>query len=253
MPNSILSDVIVFREAFLSEGSPTIVDRDYGPVLRIILFYLWRGCSLSRTAGMTGRADANASLLSLSAYEATLGVLQLIRIGYHADAIVLARALMERIAVLGYLGEHRDRIARYWEGRWAPYKEALAWAKTKSLPNWMNLYSTLSGVAHSAMVGPAGHINNRTEIGNSFRRTKDQDSANDIGVAEELLGLVVYALAALDPLAFRLIQETGTQPFGVDVVFAAVIGVNDTKMFREFLQRLINRYEKSNRGTQAPA
>ena len=46
MPNDIRSDVVAFLIIFLSEASPTKVDRNYGAVLRVILFYIWRGCSL---------------------------------------------------------------------------------------------------------------------------------------------------------------------------------------------------------------
>ncbi len=164
MLNKIRSDAVAFRESFLSETSPTMVDRDYGAVLRVILFYIWRGCSFSRKAGLTGKTDPSASLISLSAYEATLGIIQLIRIGYHADAIVLIRALLERIAIVGWLGENRPLLSRYFSGELKPYKEAFTWAKKKPLPNWVSLYSTFSDVAHSRIVGPAGHINNSPRL-----------------------------------------------------------------------------------------
>jgi len=244
MQKNILSDAIAFRESFLSEASSTNADRDYGAVLRVLLFYIWRGCFLSRTSGITGKVDPNAALISLSAYEATLGVLKNIRIGYQADATILARALMERIAIVGYLGENQNLIQRYWDGKWAPYKEALAWAKKKPLPNWMILYGALSGVVHSRLTGPAGHINNQTKIGNVFREVKHQDSSNNIGISEELLGFIVYSLAALDPLALALIQDNTTQPFPTDPSFAFYLGIDDVKEYRDFLQRLIRRYEK---------
>jgi hypothetical protein len=132
MPNDLRSDAVIFRNSFLSEASPTRIDRDYGAVLRVILFDLWREFSLSRIAGITGKTDPNSALISLSAYEATLSVVQLIRIGYHADAIILARALMERIAIVGYLSENRTLIPRYFAGDLKPYKQAIAWAKMTS-------------------------------------------------------------------------------------------------------------------------
>jgi len=250
MLNNVLSDATAFRESFLSEASPTNADRDYGAVFRVLLFYLWRGCSLSRTSGITGKVNPNAALISLSAYEAILGILQNIRIGYQADATILARSLMERIAIVGYLGENRALIQRYWDGKWTPYKEALAWAKNKSLPNWMILYGALSGVVHSRLAGAAGHVNNQTKIGNVFREVEHQDSSNNVGIPEELLGFVVYSLMALDPLALALIQDNITQPFPTDPSFVAFVGINDAKEYRDFLQNLIKRYEKT--PTNAP-
>ncbi len=244
MFTEIRSDAMKFRDSFLSEASPTTVDRDYGAVLRVILFYLWRGCSLTRKAGITGKTDASAALISLSAYEAILGLIQLIRIGYVVDAIVLGRALMERIAIIGYLGENRSLIPRYFAGGFTPFKEALAWAKHKSIPNWMFLYGLFSGVVHSRIVGPAGHINNRTHIGNAFREVRNGDTAKDSDMTAEALGIALYSLSALDPFAFTLIQDNTTQPFPNDTDIAIEISIDDVILFRDFLQNFIKRYEK---------
>jgi len=220
-----------------------MVDRDYGAVLRVILFYIWRGCSFSRKAGLTGKTDPSASLISLSAYEATLGIIQLIRIGYHADAIVLIRALLERIAIVGWLGENRPLLSRYFSGELKPYKEAFTWAKKKPLPNWVSLYSTFSDVAHSRIVGPAGHINNRSEIGFAFREVRTGDTIGDTEMAHELLGLVVYSLVILDPLALILIENAEIQPLPKDICLVHYISLEDIEKFQIFLQELKNRFE----------
>ncbi len=251
MFEKIRSDATSFRNSFLSEASPTKVDEDYGAVLRVLLYYIWRGCYLSRSAGLSGKADPNASLISLSAYEAILGLLQLIRIGYHADAMVLARALLERIAIIGYLGENRVLIPRYFAGGFSPYKEALAWAKEKSLPNWMFIYSQFSNVVHSRIVGPAGHINNRNQIGNSFREIRKGDTTKDSDLTEVLLGGALYLLAALDPLAITLLQETKSQPFPQDPDIIKNIGINDARQFQEFLKTYISHFGGENKVTAA--
>ncbi|MBE3142677.1 MAG: hypothetical protein IMZ61_01970 [Planctomycetes bacterium] len=244
MEQDIRTNPIAFRDSFLSEVSSSRVDKDYGAVLRVLLYYLWRGCSLSREAGITGKTDPKASLISQSAYEAILSIIQLIRIGYQVDAATLLRALMERIAIIGYLAENRDFIPRYFEGKLAPYKEALSWAKKKSLPNWMILYSTLSGVAHSRIEGPAGHINNRTTIGKAFRQIPNRDPTKDSDMTEELLGLTVYSLLALDSFALGLIQNSNNKPFSNDPDIVHHVDLNDVKEFHNFLQRLIDRYGK---------
>lgn len=110
MNANILTSSIAFRESFLAEASSTIVDHDNGAVLNVILYYLWRGCKLSRDAGITGNTDAQASLIAQSAYEAPLAIIQLLRMGYEADAATLLRALMERIAIVEYLGEKGGTI-----------------------------------------------------------------------------------------------------------------------------------------------
>jgi len=246
MNANIENNFTAFKESFLTEAPSVKVDNEYGAVLHVILYYIWRGCSLSQNAGITGKCDPQTSLIVQSAYEAILGAIQLTRVGYHADAATLFRALMERIAIVGYLGENKHLIARYFKGELTPYKEALSWAKKKSLPNWMILYSVLSGVVHSNIVGAAGHINNRTEIGNAFRiaTKKYPDGSNMI---EELLGLSVYSLLALDPLALRLIQNDNINAFNNDPNMSQNVGDKNAKEFVVFLQKLKNRYEKNSK------
>ena len=156
----------------------------------------------------------------------------------------LLRALMERIAIVGYLGENRHLIARYFTGELSPYKEALSWAKKKSLPNWMIFYSALSGVVHSSIVGPAGHINNHTDIGNAFRIATKKYPTGAKSSIDELLGLTVYALYALDTFAFELIQNSDVRPFANDPDIAQHVGVGDAKEFLGFLQKLVDKYGK---------
>jgi hypothetical protein len=112
MKADIVINPLAFRESFFAEASSTTADSEYSAVLHVILYYLWRGCSLSREAGINGKTDPKASLIAQSAYEAVLTILQLLRIGYQTDATTLLRALMERIAIIGYIGENRHLIVR---------------------------------------------------------------------------------------------------------------------------------------------
>lgn len=197
---------------------------------------------LSHDAGLTGKTDAQASLIAKSAYEAPLAIIQLLRMGYEADAATLLRALMERIAIIGYLGENRHLITQYFKGELSPYKEALSWAKKKSLPNWMTIYGHLSGVVHSKITGPAGHINNRTNIGNAFRLATKKYPSGTKSSIDEYLGLTVYSLCALDPLALELIQNSEVKPFPNDPDLIQHVGINDAKEFLGFLKKFLDRY-----------
>ena len=151
---------------------------------------------------------------------------------------------MERIAIIGYLGNNRDYIPRYFERNLSPYSKALSWAKKNSLQNWMTLYSALSNVAHSRIEGPAGHIHNRTPIGIAFRESPNRKPATGTDMTEELLGLAVYSLIALDPLALTLIEDRKSQPFPIDTGLIQNVGINDAKEFHNFLQGLVDRYIK---------
>lgn len=242
MTARIATDPKAFSKSFFEEISNTKINGEYDGIFRVVLFYIWRGCSISQEAGISGKCDPYTSLLTLSSYESVLGILQLIRIGYHADALILLRVLMEKIAIVGYLGENRHDISRYVKNNNLLYKPALKWAKEKSLPNWMILYSQLSNIVHSNKVGFAAHINNHTDIGKAFRlATKKNSIAGNL--EEELLGLTVYSLLALDTFALSLIQNTQTNPFSSDQDMVNNVGIEDFNTFKEFLNKLANRYK----------
>jgi hypothetical protein len=244
MQQNIRTDPLLFREAFLAEVSPGSLDTEYGAVVRVILYYLWRGCATSLDAGLSGKSDPKASLIAQSSYESTFAIIQLLRIGYHVDAATLLRSQMERIAIVGYLAEKRDLIPLYFKGEVRLNKAALDWAKKNSLPNWMLLWGLLSGLAHSSDVAAAGHINSRTKVAQAFNFKTSYRSGNQGSLVEEFLGLIVYALLALDPLALKLIQNSSLTPFSRDSDLVTVVGREDAMAFTNFLKALVERYQK---------
>lgn len=244
MQPNIRTDPLLFREAFLAEVPPTSLDAEHGAVLRVILYYLWRGCATSLDAGLNGKTDPRASLIAQSSYESMFAIIQLLRVGYYVDAATLLRSQMERIAIVGYLAEKRDLIPRYFNGKVRLNKAALDWAKKMSLPNWMFLWGALSGIAHSSEVAAAGHINSRTKVAQAFNFKTNDKVGNQEGWVEEFLGLIVYALLALDPLALKLIQNSSLTPFSSDSNLATEVGREDGMAFTKFLQVLVERYRK---------
>lgn len=250
--NRILTDHTAFLEALLSETSHTPVDLAYGPALRVVLCFIWRGCTLARSAGLSGKAPPNNSLIALSAYKALLPIIQLIRLGYHADALTLTRALMERIAIVGYLGANRGLIPSYVKGRIQPHRAALAWAKRESIENWMVLYGLLSNIAHSRVEAAAGHIFDATAIGDAFREIPFGQPKPPPEMTEVLLAVAVYSLIALDPLALALVNDTGTRPFPTDKALIAKVGIADTRDFLKFLQGLVQKYGRRGSSQSSP-
>ena len=251
MPSPILSDPTVFRDTLLSETVSTSTDAAYGAVLRVLLYYIWRGCALARSAGLSRKGQANCALIALSSYKALLPILQLIRLGYHAEALVLIRALMERIALVGYLGDNRELIPKYLKGKIAPYREALAWAKRKPLQNWMLLYGVLSNVAHSHVEGVAGDIFDATTIGEAFREIPLAKPKPRPDMTAELLGFAVYALMALDPLGLSLIGEVAAQPIPNDPSMISIVGLSHAMDFKRFLESLVQRHRAGNHSGNA--
>ena len=92
-------------------------------------------------------------------------------------------------------------------------------------------------------MGPAGHINNHTEIGNAFRLSTEKYPSGS-NMIEELLGLTVYSLIALDTLALKLIQNSSVKPFPNDPGMVQNVGSKDAKEFVDLLRKLVDRYGK---------
>jgi hypothetical protein len=150
---SIVKNPLEFRETFLASINVARADESYIGIIRIFLYYIWRGAFKATTEILQGRAQPELSLICLSCYKAVLPIIQLIRLGYAGDALMLHRALMERIAILDYLNDNPELIQKYKNGKADLNKDAMPWAKKHAPQNWMRLYGYLSNVAHSKKEG----------------------------------------------------------------------------------------------------
>lgn len=243
-PISIRTLSTSFRNAFLDQQPSPTFDTEYGPVLRVLLHYIWCGCSTSRQAGLNGVIEPSNSLIALASYKSYLPILHLIRNGYDVAAISLTRVHMEQIAIVGYLSDHPDSIHRYFDGRLSPSREAMVWMKAKPVSNWMSLYGILSKVTHSRIEGPAGNIFDRTPIGRAFLESDQRPPEGRPDLADELLSMQVYSLMALDPLALSLLGDKTTPAFPNDPAMPSTMGLPDAREFLGFLQRLIAKYSR---------
>jgi hypothetical protein len=232
-----------FRKAVLDQTSSSHIDKLYAGTLRVLLYLVWKGAFNSRAALVENQVDIDLGILCLSTYKAFIPIIQMIRLGYPSDAIILLRALMERIALLGYLNADRTLIPKYVEGDNHIRKDAMAWAKSNSLQNWMYLYSYLSNVAHSKPEGSAGHLFEDNDIGRAFREDLSESSKDGPKLTDELLGLVCYALLAADPIAVEILATRKFTAFAEDKKILMFINTADLKDFRDFLLRFIDKYK----------
>lgn len=239
---SLITNPQEFSSAVMTQVSDSPVDRQYASVLRVLIYYIWRGAFESRAAVVTEQVEGNLGLLSLSIYMALLPILQVIRLGYPTDTLVLLRALMERIALLGYLHNNRQCICQYSSGKRNLQKEAMRWAKGQALENWMRLYGLMSNVAHSRPVGPAGHLLAENPIGEAFRSDLTPTPEDGADMTAELLAGVAYALAAADPIACEIIDYKSLDPFPSDKDSLAYLSKEDVLEFGGFLQRFYDKY-----------
>jgi hypothetical protein len=162
--------------------------------------------------------------------------------------MILLRALMERIALVGYLHKNRQYIPQYAAGKGSLQKNAMTWAKQQSLENWMRLYSLLSNVTHSRLVGAAGHLLDQTSIGVAFRSDLTPSPEDGVDMADVLSVGIVYALGALDPFLADILNYRNLAVFPGDSDSLVYLSTDDFKNFLDFLQECCDEYYRKRQG-----
>ncbi len=238
---SIVKNPLKFRATFLNSVNIGPSDESYISIIHIFLYYVWRGAYKATTEILQGRAQPELSLICLSCYKAFLPIIQLIRLGYSGDALILLRALMERIAILDYLNENPELIQKYKNGKTDLNKDAMPWAKKHAPHNWMHLYSYLSNIAHSKREGIASHIFEENAIGEAFLYMLPHTKENE-GMTEESLALICYAIGAIDPIAAKVLKLSEFHFFPVDVSISEYATKKDLLNFQRFLSEMISKY-----------
>ncbi len=236
-----MKNPLKFRESLLNSIPTTRVDESYKGVINVLIYFVWRGAFTTTGEIIQARAHPDLGLICLSCYKAFLPIIQLTRLGYPGDVLVLMRALMERIAILDYLHAYPDLVQNYKNGKGNLNKQAMPWAKNHAPQNWMHLYSYMTSVAHSKREGVASHIFDENEIGEAFLYMLPHSKINQ-GMTEELLSLICYAIGALDPIAGKVLNLDNFQIFPLDSSLNKYIDSKDQKYFQNFLMRFVAKY-----------
>lgn len=240
--SSFVLDYKKFQEEFLSIVLSPDIDKSHGTIIKILLYYVWRGIIETRKGILQGQADATLALLCLATYKSFLPIVQNIRLGYPSDAAILLRGLMERIALLGYLYNYPDQIPRWKSSKYDYHTKAMLWAKNNSLENWMSLYSVLSKVAHAYLHGEAGYIFEDNSIGEAIRQSLYPTKREIVSHTDELLALIIYALAATEPYILLIFGIQMYITFPSDINITSQITIDDKTEFRKYLVRFIDEY-----------
>lgn len=238
---SIIKSPEKFRESFLSCQPNSQIDSEFGSVIRVLLFFVWRGSFNAGTSILQAKVQPDLGFLCLSTYKIFLPIIQLIRLGYFGDSGILLRTSMEQIAITGYLNKNRELLQKYRDGKSHFQKDAMKWAKSYAPQNWMHLHTYLSNVAHSRPEGVASHIFERNEIGEAFRYILPS-SKKPSDLTEVFLGLTFYALAALDPIASEILECEEFKEVIKNCGSIKGLNVSDWQDFRIFLQMMVEKY-----------
>ena len=234
----IINDPVAFRETFLKQVMPSRFDVMYLAILKVVLYSIWRGCVESISALKRNVVQPDLGLLCLSTYKAFLPILQCLRLGHQSDAVILARSLMERIAIVGYLNEYPEKIERYTRSKNDVTERAMIWAKSNGPENWMRLYSAASSVTHSKLVGVAGHIYADNSIGDAIRDALNPPLESQL-LYDEIIGIILYALIAIDPIAVKLLKKKQSLILPTDYHTIKAVDVEDVREFQKFMNALV--------------
>lgn len=76
MPNlGIVTNPKIFQAAFLDQRPNKDLDEEYGSLIRVLLYYVWRGAFTSRAAVIDRQVQDSLGLLCLSTYKAFLPII----------------------------------------------------------------------------------------------------------------------------------------------------------------------------------
>ena len=240
---SIVKSPKNFKEAFFTDVQNRPISTTHKGIINILLYYIWRGLYNSVTKIIKGEGKPDIVLMCISTYKAFLPLIHLTRMGFTGDALILIRSLMERIALLGYLNDNPSLIEKYKKGKLKLPDEAMKWAKGKSLPNWMILYSNLSNLAHQRQEGVAGSIFDENSIGDAIRYMLPSSKPNP-SLTDETLALLWFGIMATDPIAAAVLSSENFPGYHNDHNLSKLVEKDDRINFEVFLRNFVSKYSK---------
>jgi hypothetical protein len=236
----ITTNFLLFKNAFFDQKAIVGFDNKYRAILNILLFYIWQGINKTRNIMLQGKVEMNLGTLCIAVFISFLPILQNLRLGFPSDTIILLRALLERIALLGYLEANPHFLAKYTAQHQKFLNDAMSWAKKHSPENWMKLYSLLSKVAHPSIFGTSGYILSKNLFSESFRLSMPPTEVDKEGIDAEIMSGIYYGLSAVDPIAEKIVGPEYLPLLQPNPEILKHISLSDLREFSAFAKKLIN-------------
>jgi hypothetical protein len=238
--SGIVINFLLFKDAFFDQKAIVGLDNRYRAVLNILLFYIWQGINKTRDIMLQGKIEMTLGTLFIAVFISFLPILQNLRLGFPSDTIILLRSLLERIALLGYLEENPQFLAKYSDQYQKFLHDAMSWAKKHSSENWMKLYSLLSHVVHPSISGTSGYILSNNIFSESFRLSMPPVEVHEEGIDAMIISGIYYGLSAIDPIAEKIIGSDYLPLLQPNAEIFKYISPSDLQEFSVFAKDLIN-------------
>jgi hypothetical protein len=242
---NLVTNPIDFSNQVLSDSPNSEIPKIYQPVIRYYLYYIWRGAFEARKRVVQKTINSDLGFLCMASYKGFIPAIHLIRLGYLGDVMILLRATVERIALLGYLENNPEQIEKYNRGK-TLYKKANAWAKIEwekdqTTKVWNKLYGQMSKVAHSNIEGTAGHIAaDNNAIGKAFREFIKPKDSEEIDFYEAALIGLLFALRIADQIASKMFDDKEFVPVLEDKDCLKYLSLQDIKHSAEIFQKWVD-------------
>lgn len=213
----IVTNPLEMIKQVISDVPASEVESVHEPVIRFYLYYIWRGAFEARRKYLLKQVQTDLGLLNMATYKGFIPIVQLIRLGYGGDSLILLRATIERIALLGYLGSNPSYLEQYLKGK-TLYSPANEWAKNEwekddTTKQWLFLYGQMSKLTHSNIEGTASHVlADRNSIGRAFRKYVKPEEANETDFSEAGLIGLLFALRIADLTTARVLVDQKFKP-----------------------------------------
>ena len=239
-----------FRNLFYNEVSNQVTDPIYEPIFQTILYFVWIGITQTRNAVIASKINFDLGFLCLATYKSFLPIIQNTRLGYTSAVLILMRALIEQIALLGYLQENSEFIPRYVKGEDLQHR-ALGWAKNNTVVNWMQLYGVYSKVAHPMLENTSTNIKDESVIGRLIQNSIPLLGIEKDRLTDEILTGIIYSLMALDTFNEKIIGERFFDPKNFDPQMKGTNCSDNYEEFRDFLIRFVAKHKEINKNATA--
>jgi len=235
------SDPLSFRASFLNQVASEEFDVKYKSFINVILYFVWLGITSARKMTIQGNIDPGLGFLCLATYKSFLPIIQNLRLGYTSSTIVLLRAQMEQIALLGFLNSKPELIPKY-TNNYDLKEKGLSWMKDK-VENWAKIYSYFSSVAHPTIRSTSVQIYDNSILGNSLNASMPLMDQNEKSMSDEVIAGIVYSLFAMDNFNKSVIGRKlfDTQKNKYDLYKFDFL--EDLKGLMNFLQQFITKYQ----------
>lgn len=240
----IVTNPIEFIDQVAADTPNSELPEMYIPVLRVYLYYIWRGAFESRRRILQNKVQGDLGLLCMSVYKGLVPVIQLVRLGHGGDALILLRTAFERIALLGYLESNPSQIAKYKRSKnllsdannWAKAE----WKKDKTTENIFRMYGNLSKLVHPTATSTAGHIvADQSVIGRAFRQYMKPEEGEEVDFYEAGVIGLLFIIRIADLAARNLFKKENYIPFLEDRDCLTYLSHEDLEQSLNLFQRLI--------------